>query len=224
MAGKVIACQKEHFFTIRGREMKRTGNSHNSLQDVHGTELPASKRPWIRKLLAQGILFSLIACCSTAARAELPPGAYEKLLGEAGEVVRIRITYVGPKTYDGFWGTDYTVTAKVLAVKRSKFGLRRGDTIRFALDLTARELNICGAAYRPLLKKNWTGQVYFKTPADLKRTDANLTAETLGSAVKREPQKFELAAYGRSFKAGPVNWALHGHRRPTGAQIRRSLP
>ena len=204
--------------------MKMTGNRHNSLHDVQGTELPASKRPWIRRLLAQGMLFSLIACCSTAARAELPPGTYEKLLNDAGEVVRIRITYVGPKTYNGYGTTDYTVTAKVLAVKRSKFGLRRGDTIRFALDLTARELNVCGAAYRPLLKKNWTGQVYFKTPADLKRKDANLTAGTLGSAVKREPQKFELAAYGRSFKTGPVNWDLRGHRRPTGAQIRRSLP
>jgi len=201
-----------------------TGNSRNALQDVHGTELPASKRPWIRKLLAQGILFSLIACCSTAARAELPPGAYEKLLGDAEEVVRIRVTSTRPEHYHGVWLTNYAVTAKILAVKRSKCGLKRGDTIRLDVSVSARELKEVGGKPNPLLKKNWTGRIYLNSPIGLNRPDANLTAGTLGSAVKREPQKFELAAYGRSFKAGPVNWALHGHRRPTGAQMRRSLP
>ena len=204
--------------------MKMTGNRHNSLQDVQGTELPASKRPWIRRLLAQGMLFSLIACCSTAARAELPPGAYEKLLGDAEEVVRIRVTSTTPEHYHGVWLTNYAVTAKVLAVQRSKFGLKRGDTIRFGVIVSARELKEVGGKPNPLIKKNWAGRIYLNSPIGLNSPDAELTAGTLGRAGKREPQKFELAAYARSFKTGPVNWALRGHRRPTGAQIHRSLP
>jgi hypothetical protein len=123
-----------------------------------------------------------LSVAAVTARAELPPGAYEKLKKDATEVLTVKILKV--KTPEGRKGHFLVLlTAQVLGVTRSKSGVEEGQTISIAsyhVTEKARKEGFVGPRIPPLLPVGWEGKVYLN---------------------KKQDQKvFDLAAYGESFE------------------------
>lgn len=114
---------------------------------------------------------------STTVHAELPPGSYNKLRAEAEEAVIIQVKGVQIALMGG--DKSVTVEGKVLAVERSKNGVKKGDTV--IITYTILDKPVVGPLPVPLLEKD---DVY---PAFLNKNDKN----------------YEPAAYGWSFKMTP---------------------
>jgi hypothetical protein len=130
-------------------------------------------------LIALAVGICLVAFMESAV-AELPPGAYKELKSKASEVVKLRIVKVTSEEPEkGYLHLD--CTAKVLAVTRSKSGIKKGDEIRFRSYHWTLRRPPPGPRNPPLMRKDWKGLVYLKTVEDKK--------------------DFEIAAYGESFVA-----------------------
>jgi hypothetical protein len=129
-------------------------------------------------------LATAVALCAAAAtsRAELPPGAYEKLKKDASEVITVRILKVEtPEGREGHFRVIFTV--KVLGVTRSKSGVQRGQRLHIAsyhVTEEARKAGFVGPRIPPLLPVGWKGKVYLNKQQDKKW--------------------FDIAAYGESFE------------------------
>ena len=170
--------------------MKMARNSHSLRQDGLHSGRMTSNSHWIRKRLAQGILFSLVACCCGLVKGELPPGAYDSLKAKAEETLTIRITKVTAYGEPNNGQTNYTIDARVLSVKQSKSGIGRGETIRFHSYAYEKGVIKPGPVSPPKLNVNWTGRVYLNSPQS-DSSDAN---------ASDEQTIFKLAAYGKSFE------------------------
>ena len=121
-----------------------------------------------------------LCCCLlflSSARAELPPGSYDKLRREADEAVVMHVLSVSVKAN----GTEreVTVQARLVRVARTLSGLDKGDTI--TVKYTYSTVPYPGPRQVPLLRKN---EVY---PAFLRKAD----------------NYYEPAAYGESFNSKP---------------------
>ena len=68
-----------------------------------------------------------VLSAAPAGRAELPPGAYDRLRAGAGEAVIIRVNAI--RIAATAPGMAVTLDATVLGVERSKAGLKPGDAI-----------------------------------------------------------------------------------------------
>lgn len=123
----------------------------------------------MRCLAVLVVLFTASWAC-----AELPPGSYNKLRADADEAIIIHVTDVKIALMGG--DQSVTVEAKVLAVERSKNGLKKGDTITIVYTILGKP--VVGPLPVPLLEK---GEDY---PAFL----------------NKKGQIYEPAAYGWSFK------------------------
>jgi hypothetical protein len=116
------------------------------------------------------------------ARAELPPGSYEKLKNNALEVLTVKILKV--ETPEG--RKDHflvLLTAEVLGVTRSNSGVKEGQTISIAsyyVSEEARKRGFVGPKIPPLLSPGWKGKVYLNKKPDKKT--------------------YDIAAYGESFE------------------------
>ncbi len=126
-----------------------------------------------------------LALLAGPAFAELPPGSYNALRAEADEALLIEVESVATKALKPGW-TDVVVSARVVAVERSKAGTKKGEkvAIRYkSLDRDKVEKPVLGASSVPILAK---GEFY---PAFLKKAEGE--------------QGFEPAAYGSSFAMSP---------------------
>jgi membrane-associated protease RseP (regulator of RpoE activity) len=149
-----------------------------------------------RKRFSLCLFFASVAI-PVRARAELPPGAYEKLLGEAQEVYRLKITTLDEQPGDTSGVRHYKCDAEILSVERSKADRKPGEKIRFATYYVPPEVSrrgFAGPKSPPLLTVGWEGRVYLNPP--------------------RQGDVLELAAYGRSFVPS-------ANRTPAGAQAPR---
>ena len=165
---------------------------------------------WIRRAM----VFSLAMLLANVATAMPAPGTYEKLQNEAEEVLRIRIINVGLEASDSIDPRRYTVQARVLAVFRSKSGLRRGNIIKFTSYVTPADTMKSCASSPPLVMKFWTGRIYLNGSSQVQQV----------SHAPGKKQTFELAAHSRSMISGPVSWAAFSRRSPTRSQTRFRLP
>jgi hypothetical protein len=128
-------------------------------------------------------VMSLCVVCTTTLHAELPPGAYEELLKEATEVLDVRITKVMDASATPTDQPQLICDATVLAVKRSKSGIKQGETIQFNsyyVTDAARQRGWAGPKIPPRLSVGQVWRISLKAGEDGK--------------------PFELAAYGRSFQ------------------------
>ncbi len=129
------------------------------------------------------ILAGTIGLALTKARAELPPGSYDKLRMEAQDVIIIEVTSVRAKELEAGW-TDVVITARVLSVERSKAALQRGEIITIKYQSRdPKKVRIPGPRPLPVLKM---GVIY---PAFLNGNEGN--------------RLFEPAAFGLSFVMTP---------------------
>jgi hypothetical protein len=126
------------------------------------------------------VLVAILAVGSTA-HAELPPGSYDTLRIEAQEALIIETASVTSRPLkDG--RIEVMVTARVMAVERSKSGLKKGGTISIRYDTYNQGAAPPGPRQLPVLKK---GEFY---PAFL-----NASGD----------RGFSPAAYGESFTLSP---------------------
>ena len=166
------------------------------------------------RILSGGTLLSLILLFCGSATAELPPGAYEQLKGEAEEVLKIQVTNVHFSATESLEPLYYTVEAKILSVTRSKSARQRGESIRFRTFVYPREIQIAGPTSPPLLMNKWTGQIYLNAAAD----------PQLKENSKNEKQVFKLAAYGRSLEPKLLSKRRFSVYYPSRSQLERLLP
>ena len=166
------------------------------------------------KWIGRAMVFSLAMLLANVAMAMPAPGTYEKLQDSAEEVLRIRIINVGLEASDSIDPRRYTVQARVLAVFRSKSGLRRGNIIKFSSHVTPADTMRTCASSPPLVMKFWTGRIYLNGSSQVQQV----------SHAPGKKQTFELAAHSRSMISGPVSWAAFSRRSPTRSQIRFRLP
>ena len=134
---------------------------------------------------AVAILAGALGLAGSDARAELPPGSYDKLRAKAEEALIIEVDSVKTHEREPGW-LDVVVTARVVRVERSKARLKKGGTVTVryeSLDRTKLKKPVIGPRAVPLLKK---GEFY---PAFL-----NVTKET---------KEYQPAAYGESFVMTP---------------------
>jgi|GEM_PF-2734823 len=116
------------------------------------------------------------------AQAELPPGAYEKLLSEAQELLQIRIDKVTEKERISADMRNFVCDATVVKVERSKADLKPGDKIQFDSYFVPPEAyarGFVGPKSPTLLDAGWQGDIYLNRVPDA--------------------ADYALAAYGRSF-------------------------
>ena len=129
-------------------------------------------------LVAVHVLLALV----TTASAELPPGSYEKLKADAQEKLKIKIVAVEEKSQSDR-RLDVQFTAEVLAVERSKSGLRPGDKIQIKSYHWTK--GYVGPKNPSLLPVGWVGIAY------LNKADGN---------AKDAGKVYSIAAYGDSFE------------------------
>ena len=166
------------------------------------------------KWISRAMVFLMAMLLANVAMAMPAPGTYEKLRNGAEEVLRIRIINVGLEASDSIDPRRYTVQARVLAVFRSKSGLRRGNIITFSSHVTPADTMRTCASSPPLVMKFWTGRIYLNGSSQVQQV----------SHAPGKKQTFELAAHSRSMISGPVSWAAFSRRSPTRSQIRFRLP
>jgi len=116
------------------------------------------------------------------AHAELPPGAYKKLKGEAKEVLHLQVVKVEKVRQDE--SVQYfTCDARVIAVERSAAGHKKGDVIQFeTYYVYDRSGGFAGPQSPPRIPADWKGRVYLNPP------------------VEDDSKVLSLAAYGQSFE------------------------
>jgi hypothetical protein len=145
------------------------------------------KKSWI--IRCPVVLIAAINLCVAlvAARAELPPGAYEELKKNASDVLTVKILKV--KTPEGRKGHFRVLfTAKVLEVTRSQSGVEKGQTLRIAsyhVTEKARKEGFVGPRIPRLLPVGWEGRVYLNK--------------------KQDKTVYDIAAYGESFEEIPAS-------------------
>ena len=184
-------------------------------QQINGRkELSSSFTQGQTKWIGRAMVFSLAMLLANVVVASPAPGTYEKLQNEAEEVLRIRIINVGLEASDSIDPRHYTVQARVLAVFRSKSGLRRGNIIKFSSHVTPVDTKRTCASSPPLVMKFWTGRIYLNGSSNIQQV----------SHTPGNKQMYELAARSRSMISGPVSWAAFSRRSPTRSQIRFRLP
>ncbi len=144
------------------------------------TEEAKPKQPIMMKHL---IVAVMSLACLLQLNAALPPGSYTSLQANAPEALKLRIEAVVSKRQGEEW--NETVQATVVAVTRSKTGLKVGDKIEIRYSRRAEDApSMPGAMQAPKIEKG---------------------AETSAWLEKNPDGKFfELAAFGLSFeKAKP---------------------
>lgn len=122
---------------------------------------------------------ALLSLAVQTAHAELPPGSYDALKAKAEEAVIITVESV--TAANKAERIDVVVRAKVVAVERSKAGLKKDGVFTFHYSTPAEGKQMPGPRPVPLLKK---GETY---PAFLNGVNNG----------------FEPAAYGESFTMTP---------------------
>jgi len=85
------------------------------------------------------------------ASAALPPGSYNALRAEAGEVVIVEVTKAVTTAVNG--PNTVTLTAKVLHVDKSSSKVKVGDTITIQYVTPKEGLQIAGPKPQPMLTK-----------------------------------------------------------------------
>jgi hypothetical protein len=131
-------------------------------------------------LLFPGLLTSGIL---PIAKAELPPGSYDKLRKGAGEMLVIEIMTVQQKAISGN-KIEVTLQAKILRVEQSRTGLKPGVQMVISYsEFDPKANRPAGARPVPILER---GGVY---PAFLNRANNG--------------KSYEPAAYGESFRMMP---------------------
>jgi len=119
------------------------------------------------------------------AYAELPPGTYDQLKGDATEYLNIKILKVETGESDTDCRLEVTYNAEVLEVFRSSNNLQAGDEILIHSydreDTPACTDGWAGPQVPDLLAVEWIGNTYLNTSAS---TDV----------------EFDIAAYGQSFE------------------------
>jgi hypothetical protein len=138
------------------------------------------------RILSVGIVFSglLTSGMLPVAKAELPPGSYDKLREGATEILVIEIMAVQQKVIPGN-KVEVTLQAKVLGVEQSRTGLKPGAQMVISyteFDPKAKN-RPPGARPVPILER---GSIY---PAFLNRASNG--------------KSYEPAAYGESFRMMP---------------------
>lgn len=119
------------------------------------------------------------------AQAEIPPGSYDKLRVSAEEALIIKVITVDRRLTGNREFTAFFVTAQVVAVQRSKKGIKRGSTINIAYESRHPSSKIAGPRRIAVLA---AGEYY---PAFLNISDDQKT--------------YSPAAYGESFRMTPEN-------------------
>jgi hypothetical protein len=149
------------------------------------------RKSTLLRVLSISILFPglLTSGVLPIAKAELPPGSYDKLRKGAGEMLVIEIIGVKQRTVPNYQ-IEVTLQAKVLKVEQSLTGLKPGAEVVISYterDLVNRPLSAgpppTGARPVPILER---GSVY---PAFLNRASNG--------------KSYEPAAYGESFRMMP---------------------
>lgn len=96
------------------------------------------------------------------ASAELPPSAYEKMQGDAPEVLRIHVLRVDVQPGEKPETQDVTLLAEVLKVGRSKSKVKPADMITVKYKVTTREPGWVGPGEVPILKDGAENVAYLK--------------------------------------------------------------
>lgn len=135
------------------------------------------------RLLAVVLVAFMATLVHQAARAELPPGSYDKLRAEAPEALVIEVSSVEKQEIEP-GKIAVTVEASVLAVERSKDGVKKGDkiTIKYTHIDTTVIKNWAGPRPIPILAK---GGVY---PAFLKKDGKVFTPVAHGESFRMTPE------------------------------------
>jgi hypothetical protein len=129
-------------------------------------------------ILTRGVL-----AFAPSARAEIPPGSYDKLRISAEEALVINVTTVNSRPASNREFTLVSVKARVVAVERSKQGLKSGTEISIQYESRHPNSKMAGARRIEILR---VGEYY---PAFLNISD--------------DRQNYSPAAYGESFKMTP---------------------
>jgi hypothetical protein len=111
-----------------------------------------------------GIAGGLMMLGTGTVRAELPPSAYAQFKAEAPEILRIQVLEVKDEpgeASDSMDNRNIQVKAKVLFVRRSKKGVKTGDSILISYQhSTPKTPGWVGPAPVPILKKGTVYRAY----------------------------------------------------------------
>jgi hypothetical protein len=134
------------------------------------------------------ILFPIVPLVITTiafpTQAEIPPGSYDKLRISAEEALIIKVVKVKTQLTSNREFTSVAVKAQVVAVQRSKKGIKPGSEIMIQYESRNPNSNMPGPRRIAILKE---GEYY---PAFLNIAD--------------DKKNYTPAAYGESFKMTPV--------------------
>jgi hypothetical protein len=136
-------------------------------------------------LLLTATLVSIALPHTAPAQAEIPPGSYDKLRISAGEALIIKIEKVERRLSGNREFTTVLVKAKVVAVQRSKNGIKPGNNISIQYESRNPNSTMTGARRIAILQE---GNYY---PAFLNIND--------------DRKNYSPAAYGESFTMTPEN-------------------
>jgi hypothetical protein len=142
-------------------------------------------RSLINILILMATTIPIALPITPAAQAEIPPGSYDKLRISAEEALIIKVIKVDTRLSGSREFTAVSVTAKVVAVQRSKKGLKLGSEI--SIDYESQKLNSTMPGPRRIIVLG-EGKYY---PAFLNISDGK--------------QSYTPAAYGESFRMTPEN-------------------